>query len=260
MALSSESFEYPAGQSHPIRIAKAPRDGKKYPVVVLVHGTSGLAGDCGKQLEGFAESIGALGYLTALPCMYSDSVPHLYDADITHKVPVLEAAIEHIKQKHASNADVDRLALVGFCLGSGIAMAYIQKSPMGRVKAFADFYGYVNPLLGAGVAKLPPTIMFHNTNDKRFVDPAMNSRLLEKALVEHDRAVEAHNRSGSGAKLKPIDHDYREYTETNPDPQAANHIFTPGGPADVESRRLTLEWLQKYMPPVGKSLERVSVA
>ncbi|WP_165227047.1 dienelactone hydrolase family protein [Aquisphaera insulae] len=252
MPLKPETFEYPAGQSHPIRIAEKTRDGKKYPVVVVVHGNFGLVGDSGTQLAQFTEAIGALGYVAALPSLYSDGVPHLFDADITHKVPILEAAIEHVGKKHASTADVDRLALVGFSLGGGIAMSYIQRHQAGRLKAFIDFYGYVNPLLGSGVSKFPPTLIFHNSNDRRFVNPDMNSRLLEKALVAHDKAVDDHNRSTSGAKLTHIDHEYLEYTETNPNPEVANHVFTPGGKADVESRKLTLDWLQKYMPPVGK--------
>ena len=85
------------------------------------------------------------------------------EANIAPHAPAVSAAIEHLSKR--PDADPERLGLVGFSLGGGIAMSYINASPAGTVDVFADFYGYVAPLLGAGVANFPPTIIFHNKND-----------------------------------------------------------------------------------------------
>jgi dienelactone hydrolase len=99
------------------------------------------------------------------------------------------AAIRHLSKR--SDVDASRLGLVGFSLGGGISMAYINSVTAGTVRVFANFYGYVAPLLGNGVAKFPPTIVFHNANDP-VVRPAENSepliKMLSKAKIIHEPA------------------------------------------------------------------------
>jgi carboxymethylenebutenolidase len=65
-----ESYSVDPTTSFDIDIAPAPADGKKYPVVVLVHGNFGLAAPFGRQLLDFTDEIAALGYLAALPSYY----------------------------------------------------------------------------------------------------------------------------------------------------------------------------------------------
>jgi dienelactone hydrolase len=228
-------YKTASGETLNIEIAPAPVDGKRYPMVVLSHGNFGLFGSFGDQLRDFAEQIAALGYLAALPNFYPDAEPHPTDTDISGKVPILSAAIKHLSDNR-SDVDTGRLGLVGFSLGGGVSMSYITDSPPRTVKVFADFYGYVSPLLDAGadVANFPPTTIFHNKNDARFVTPANNSRRLVNEL----------------AKATPkIEYEYHEFDELYPKGQ--NHAFEPGKKADTDSRKLTRDWLKIHMPPTG---------
>ena len=227
-----ETFSPSPGTTFNIEIAPAPVDGKRYPVIVLVHGNFGLADPFGDQLRDFTKEIADLSYLAALPNLYSDGQAHPTDTNLAAHVPTLTAALKHLRGR--SDVDPDRLGLVGFSLGGGVAMSYIANSPVGTVKAFADFYGYVEPLLSAGVAKFPPTIIFHNKNDERFVPPAKNSVPLANALAISN---------------PKIAYEYHEYDELWL--EGFNHAFKPGGPADIGSRNLTKSWLTTHIPPTG---------
>jgi carboxymethylenebutenolidase len=101
---------------------------------------------------------------------------------------------------------------------------------------FADFYGYVAPLLGAGVAKFPPTIIFHNEHDP-IVRVAENSEHLADALA------------AAGITHQPV-RPYRWY-QGNWE-RGLGHAFEPGSPDDVTSRADTKTWLTTHMPPTGK--------
>jgi dienelactone hydrolase len=229
-----EIYDLNPKTSFDIDIAEAPSDGKKYPIVVLVHGNFGLGKPFGDELRKFTEEIAALGYLAALPSYYPSGESHPFDVDIDAHVPALFAAVKHLQGR--ADADPTRLGLVGFSLGGGIAMSYINSSPAGSVKVFADFYGYVAPKLSDGVANFPPTIIFNNQHDP-FVPVDQNSEPLADAL---ERAGIVHE---PGTPY----HWYDDIWDLG-----KNHVFKPGGAADVDSRDRTREWLKKYLPPVGR--------
>ena len=229
-----ESYRTDSGATFDIEIAPAPADSKRYPVVVLIHGNLGLADPFGPQLRDFTKDIAKLGYLAALPAYYPTGQSDLRDTDIDAHVPALTAAIKYLRRR--TDADPDRLGLVGFSLGGGIAMSYITASPAGTVNVFADFYGYVAPLLGAGVAKFPPTIIFHNGHDP-IVRVAENSEPLADALA------------AAGIAHDPV-RPYRWY-QGNWE-RGFGHAFEPGGPDDATSRAGTKTWLTTHMPPTGK--------
>lgn len=108
----------------------------------------------------------------------------------------------------------------------------INSMPAGTVRAFADFYGYVAPLLRDGVAKFPPTIVFHNAID-RVVPPAVNSEPLLEAL-ETESIVHEPSRSSPTW--------YSDRWELG-----LNHAFAPGGVADIDSRDRACRWIAKYV-------------
>ena len=235
-----ETFSPSPGTTFNIEITPAAADGKRYPVIVLVHGNFGLSAPFGAQLRDFTKEVADLGYLAALPTYYPDDQPHLTDTDIAGHLPALTAAVAHLSGR--SDADLTRFALVGFSLGGGVAMSYINASPAGAVTVFADFYGLLPPGLlgppgvGAGVAKFPPTILFHNENDP-LVPVAENSEPLADALAS------------AGIVHDPV----RPYQWYKDDwDQGAFHAFRPGGPADVNSRTRTKTWLATHMPPTGR--------
>jgi hypothetical protein len=109
-------------------------------------------------------------------------------------------------------------------------MMHTTSSP-GKIKVLVDYFGPVsgNQYIESGVAKFPPTIIFHNYNDD-LVFPE-NSRNLDALLSKHG-----------------IQHAKYEYKELG---QPFNHPFAPGGNADQDSRKKATEWLNKHLPPTG---------
>jgi dienelactone hydrolase len=228
-----ETYQVTATESFDIEVAPAPTDGKRYPMVVVLHGNFGLVAPFGEQLRSITEEIAALGYLAALPSYYETGASKPTDADLAAHVPALVAAIKHLSGR--ADADPNRLALVGFSLGGGIAASYVVSSSVGSVRAFVDYYGYVQPLLGAGIAKFPPTIIFHNTTDP-IVPVAKNSEPLADALA------------AAGIEHEPV----RPYTWYSDNWEGgALHAFRPGGPADLDSRKRCKAWLTEHLPPTG---------
>jgi dienelactone hydrolase len=226
--LTPDSYAVDSTTSFEVEIAPAPT-GKKLPLVVVVHGNFGLTAPFGNALRDFTEEIAALGFVAALPTYYKGGVGNPLDSDVRGKVPALTAAIRHLSKR--ADVDASRVGLVGFSLGGGISMAYINSAPAGTVRAFANFYGYVAPLLGDGVAKFPPTIVFHNANDP--LSPHENSEPLIGLL------------SSAGIPHEPGGPPYGWYVEAGM--LKLRHAFTPGGTADVDSRRRAGAWLTKYV-------------
>jgi dienelactone hydrolase len=227
--LVKESYAVDSTSSFDVEIVAAPL-GMKLPLVVVVHGNFGLSAPFGDLLRSFTEELANVGFVAALPTYYSGGVGNLRDSDIKGKLPALQAAILHLSKR--VDVDASRLGLVGFSLGGGISMAFINSTPAGTVRAFANFYGYVAPLLSEGVDKFPPTIVFHNANDE-LVKPSKNSEPLIDALALANRVHEP-----AGA---PYDW-YNDHWELGRD-----HAFMPNKLADVDSRKRASQWLAKYV-------------
>lgn len=217
-------------KSFDVEIAPAP-SGQKLPLVVVVHGNFGLGDPFGKELRRFTEELAGLGFVAALPSYYPRGYGNPLDGDIAEKVPTITAAINHLSGR--ADVDASRLGLVGFSLGGGICMAYINSVPPGTVRGFADFYGFVSPLLSGGVTKFPPTIVFHNAIDP-IVVPSLNSEPLVDAL------------SKAGIDHEPSGSSYNWYTKEQWE-RGGNHAFLPGGVADTDSRQRAGKWMAKYV-------------
>jgi carboxymethylenebutenolidase len=222
--MSSETFTSPGGP-YKITVYAAPSDGKKHPLIVLVHGNFGLGVPYGDQIRGFAKDLAGRGYMTAVPQYYRDDEPHL--SDTTPHVQTLADAIAALAGR--PGADSDRLGLIGFSLGAATAMTLIASNAPGTVKVLADFYGFLTPTIRGGVSMFPPTIIFHNKNDQ--IVPVQNSEDLDRLLP------------------KTLYHELVRYDEQG---QLANHAFKPGGAADVDSRSKATAWFAKHLPPTGK--------
>jgi dienelactone hydrolase len=215
--------------TYTITVYPGPTDGKKYPAVLLLHGNGGFRAPFGDQIHGFAEKLAKLNYVTAVPGYYVDNKPpEQLDIDPRPHVPILTAAIAHVAKR--GDVDANRLGLIGYSLGAGVAMTYIAAGSPGKVSVLADFFGPVigNPAIANGAAKFPPTIIFHNKDDGIVVLAHSEElqRLLTKSGVEHLFA-------------KP----YEEYG------QIGNHPFAPGGDADEDSQKKTIKWLVEHLAP-----------
>jgi carboxymethylenebutenolidase len=222
--MSTETFSS-GGQSFEITIYPAPSDGKKYPVLVVVHGNWGLAPPYGQQILDFAASLSSKGYLTAVPKYYTDNEPH--PDDTVTKEAILAAAIAHVSQK--PGADPDRLGLVGYSLGAASAMTYIAEQPVGSVGVLVDFYGFLTSTIKSNLNKFPPTAIFHNERDK-IVPYRINSEWLENNLPAS------------------VPHRLWPNSELN---RPFHHAFKSGGGADVESRKEATDWLLLHLKPKG---------
>ena len=147
----------------PLNIASPPADGKRRPAVVILHGNFGLSKDYAGRLIRFRDRLASSGYLAAVPRYYPDDLAHPDDRDPEPHVATVAAAIEEIAA--CPGADPDRMALVGYSLGGGIAMSYLIDHAPERMKAFVDFFGYYKQGRIPEGARLPPTAIFHDRSD-----------------------------------------------------------------------------------------------
>jgi dienelactone hydrolase len=214
------------GNTYKITVYPAPSDGKKYPVVFLLHGNFGLIPPYGDQIQDFAANLASLGYMTVVPQYYQDDLPHVEDIDTTLKVQILTDAISTVSSRLGS--DPARIGLIGYSLGAAIAMTFIAANLSVKINVIADFFGFITPTIRAGISNFPPTIIFHNKKDQ--IVSVQHSEELDKLLpstIEH--------------KLFIYDENW----------QQVNHVFKPKGTADVNSRKNTVDWLKKHLPPTG---------
>jgi carboxymethylenebutenolidase len=225
--MADDEFYTSAGVRYTITVYPGPADGKKHPMVLVVHGNAGLAPPFGLQIHRFAEKLADKGYVTAVPRYYVTDPPKAVDMDAIPHVPTLADAIAHIAKR--PDADPERLGLVGYSLGAATAMSYIATNPPGTVKVLVDFFGPLNPTIEAGVARFPPTFIRHNKCDK-VVDAAF-SRTLD-------------------GLLGTIEHDFVEYKENNL--PYWHHPFVENGEADNDSREKAMGWILKHLKPGGK--------
>ena len=64
--MTSETFRS-GGKDLKITVFPAPGDGKRHPMVLLIHGNFGLGPPYGDQIRGFGKSLAELGYVAAVP-------------------------------------------------------------------------------------------------------------------------------------------------------------------------------------------------
>ena len=178
-----------------------------------MHGNAGLNPPFGTRIHSFAKSLADLDYVVAVPQYYLDDQAHPDDGDPRPHVPTLSDAIAKVAAR--TDADPDRLGLIGYSLGAATAMTYIASNAAGKVKVLVDFFGPIegNPIIASEIAKFPPTIIFHNTADL-VVGFLSNSKKLDGMLPSS------------------IEHLLVPYTEASPSER--NHPFIQDGPADVE--------------------------
>ena len=216
-----------AGTTYSITVYPGPTDGKRYPIVLVLHGNAGLNPPFGPQIQDFAKKLAGCGYVTAVPQYYPDDQPHLRDADPHPKVPTLDDAVNKVAGR--SDADDGRLGLVGYSLGAAIAMTYIASNP-GKAKVLVDFFGPINSKIENGIGNFPPTIILHNKND---------------VIVEYENSTKLNNLLSTLVEHQLVDYD--ENFE-----QQGNHPFRPNGPADLDSRKKATDWVVEHLPPTGE--------
>jgi dienelactone hydrolase len=205
-------------------------------VVVLVHGTDGLA-NFGGQLRAFAKVLAGKGYLAVLPNYFGtvDTAPKSGTPD--EEVQRLSDAIDWATGQ--PDAVKGRIGLVGYSLGSALSLRYAEINPM-KITALVDNYGPTDQtdprMMGTlsdkwrivdDAAKLPPTLVLHNKKDEIVVMNRHSVPLvaaLRKAMIRCD---------------------FKDYDDG--DPKLFFHPFLAGGKEDMDSQDKTVDWLDKNL-------------
>ena len=210
------------GEEYSITHLPSTSDGMKHLSVVLVHGNAGLVGKTGEEIQSFARLINSEGYNVFVPSYYKDGFLNLLDTET--KESILDDALTKILT--IDGVDPEWIGIVGFSLGAATAMELIARE-MKSIAVFVDFYGFLPQSLTSDsrlASKFPPTRIFHNVHDRPV--PVSNSRKFSEML---DGRVEN--------KITIFDESHDKF----------NHAFEPGGDADKESRKETVDWLKTHL-------------
>jgi carboxymethylenebutenolidase len=185
----------------------APREPGQYPALVVLHAVDGLDGACAGFYRDAARGYAARGYVILL-VHYFDRTGNTA-ADLRG---YRDLFARYFRQKEHRPADVqkmkgllldwtatardavaharrlpgvapDRVGLVGFSLGAAVALN-AAADPDVKAAALVEFFGALPAELRAGVAKLPPTLIFHGDQDR--VVPVEEAWLLAGMLLARD--------------------------------------------------------------------------
>lgn len=181
----NETFKVGTGTFN-IDVAPGPADGKRYPVLVLLHGNFGTVSPFADPILKFTEELAGDTYVVEVPHFYADDGSDLQDTHMDSKLPILSSAISHLGAR--TEADAAQIGLVGFCLGGGIAMTYIVKRTTPAISVLPDFFGLTTPEILSNAEFFPSAILFHNVNDS-VVPMKVNTEPLDQALENTTKKV-----------------------------------------------------------------------
>jgi dienelactone hydrolase len=240
----------------------APARAGEHSVLVTLHAVGGADGDDARPYHSVARMYTEQGYVIHLV--------HYFDrTEATRKdvVGYRELFVNHFQSKGPraedlkrikalSDVDGERVALVGFSLGGGPALAAAAR-PEPKVAAVVEFFGTLPQELRPGLEKLPPTLIFHGEQDKVVpVDEAYALIGLLAARLPGDDWFAA-RRMSSLWRPPRLPTDWRN-------PYHGNHLSISGRPVTPVSRAsprllsliLPLEYLRAgaFATPIGDAL------
>lgn len=164
-------------QGKMIRVERfEPRAEGKYPAVMLLHGSAGMAIG-GKELREAGRKLAAEGFVAHLV--------HYFDATGTRRadkqtminkfpnwIQTLADGLTYLARQ--PNVDSKHLGLVGFSLGGYLSVSLAMYDP--RVSAVVEYFGGLPSPLAKDLRELPPTLILHGEDDK--VVPVAEARTL----------------------------------------------------------------------------------
>lgn len=207
-----------------------PRDGGRAPAVVVVHENKGLV----PYITDVTRRLAAVGYVAMAPDLLSrlggtgafgtqeEVIAALAGIDGADVVADVRAALGWLAEQEF--VDADRLGVLGFCYGGGIAWRTLTEEP--RVAAGVPFYGPI-PDLDAVPGIDAPVLGVYGEGDQRITSmlPA-----IREAMTEHGKTFEAVVLEGAGHAF---------HNDTNPDryqPDAARQAW-----------QAALDWLGRWL-------------
>lgn len=148
--------------------------------VIMLYGSNGMTGP--EMYHEFSIFLAQHGYAVYLPDYFaaagkSDSADH-WEA---WSAAVKDTAAEALKRSGREKA-----ALVGFSLGSTVALVEAQTDP--RIGGVVEFFGGLPAELRTDVGRLPPTLILHGTGDASV--SANAARELDRLLSDNGVAHE----------------------------------------------------------------------
>lgn len=149
------------GKSVGIDVFVPPQTGE-YPIVLALHGSSGLYSGSGQ----FPQILADRGFIVFLPHFFETTgTTRATPLTIRDNFPTWTVAISDaldFAQDHA-RTDRRRIGIVGFSLGAYLALALA--SQQSRVKAVVDFFGGMPDHFAEQVRHLPPVLILHGDHD-----------------------------------------------------------------------------------------------
>jgi carboxymethylenebutenolidase len=185
-----------------------PRDGQRAPAVLVIHENKGLV----PYIENVARRLAALGYVAVAPDLLSrvggtgafeapgDATAALSGIDGDDIVADVRAVLAWVAER--DYVVPDRLAILGFCYGGGVAWRVLTAEP--RLTTGVPFYG-PTPDLDAVPGIEAPVMAVYGELDQRITSmlPAISD-----AMAEHGKTFEAVVLEGAGHAF---------HNDTNPD-------------------------------------------
>jgi carboxymethylenebutenolidase len=164
----------------------APGNGRR-PAVLLLHGADGLTR--GDRYRTGARILAAAGYHVFL-VHYLDRTDQAraFYLTIGRNFPAwtetVRDALSFVERQ--PGVDPRRLGLLGTSLGGALAVAIAAEDR--RVRAVANYFGFLPQHVAEGATRLPPTLVLHGARDA--IVPVSNAYALEALLkrlgVAHD--------------------------------------------------------------------------
>ena len=164
--------------------------GGKCPVVIILHGSSGIEGDRAVRYKRFAEELQQEGIIAINA--------HYFDVEKKFRIQAITKVVSYAR--NIVNADKRKLGLVGYSLGGTIAMSVASRDS--RVKLLA----LSSCVLPEGFSRedswiLPTTFMVAGTEEDAFD----TYEKLSGWLREADKPFESKINEGIGRDDIPVD-------------------------------------------------------
>ena len=178
----------------------APGGGRR-PAVLLLHGADGMT--YGDRYRMGARVLASAGYHVFLPHYFDRTGERRASyATIGSNFGAWSETVLDALNAVAGEPGVDprRLGLLGTSLGGALGLAVAADDR--RVRALADYFGFLPESVAAGARRLPPTLVLHGARDS--IVPVSNAYAIEALLkrlgVPHEVHVypdQAHGFAGA---------------------------------------------------------------
>lgn len=182
------------------------KNGKKFPVVIVVHEIFGVH----EWIQDVCRRFGKLGYLAVAPALYARQGdvkdlkdPRELNRQIFSQIPDVQSMSDvdaTLAWAGKNGGDVKRAAITGFCWGGRIVWMYAAHNP--KLKAGAAWYGRVVPTTNSPVNKAQPTTPIEHVKELKVPVIGLYGR-LDKGIpvVDVQRMQDELKKAGSRSEI-----------------------------------------------------------